>query len=68
MRDTWTLAVFSEMKSDAPISRFVCPSATRDRTVSSAARQTNSGLETRGGTRRLSPPATGVARMLTASL
>jgi hypothetical protein len=22
MRDTWTLAVFSEMKSDSPISRF----------------------------------------------
>src|SRR5512132_2506538 len=26
MRETWTLAVFSEMKSDAPISRFVWPS------------------------------------------
>ena len=35
MRETWTLAVFSEMKSDSPISRFVWPSATSARTVSS---------------------------------
>jgi hypothetical protein len=26
MREMWTLAVFSEMKSDSPISRFVWPS------------------------------------------
>ena len=32
IRETWTLAVFSAMKSESPISRFVRPSATRTRT------------------------------------
>ena len=35
MLDTWTLAVFSETYSSAPISRFVLPAATRARTSAS---------------------------------
>ena len=35
MRETWTLAVFSEMNSVSPISRLVWPSASSSRTVSS---------------------------------
>ena len=55
IRETWTLAVFSEMNSVSPISRLVCPSATSARTVSSRSvsprRSTSGSSEAASGRR-----------------